>query len=365
MKQVFRGSLGIFFMLVFLAGISGSGFAMAENGQSFDEDEVFESGLNIRKVEPQEKKTEAKPAAVKPRPRQRVYSKPRVLSRAPAKKSQATVSSKTKAPVAKEKDLQAVSGKETPKDVESNIINSMLDEMEEEAEPAEEKQTAPGKTHEVEEESKTVATEQLEKASDKKTELEEEDGFPAKTDHAKSESKIPFLDSKAGEEAGSVSYLRMIISTLVVVAFIFLFAYLWKMMQTRSLGIFPKNNYPLKVLSQQMIGPRSKIVIIEALGKKYLVGATQERIQLLADLDLFGTEGVPLPQENPENRDDGDHDEDSFASKIFSQFNQTVQTPENRVTSQSMPSPSSTNISEREKAASRIREKLKSLKKFS
>lgn len=311
-----RDGVRLFFLIGTLAGFLRCGVAMAESSQSFDEDEVFESGLNIREVEPKQKKHQIKPTTVRPR------------LRPPVKKIQLTVTQKTE--TLEESKLPQAATKESPRDVESNIINSMLEGMEESTEPAGagKKQAGTGKSTE----DNVVPTEKAEGFGEKDTPV---------------------------DEAGTVGYWGMVISTLFVIGFIFLFVYLWKMVQTRTLRI-SRNNDPLKVLAQQTIGPHSKIVIIEALGKKYLVGATQERIQLLADLDLFGSEGVPLSRENPENEGE---DDSSFAARIFSHVNQTITAHEPAV--QQAQSPSHANISEREKAVSRLREKLKSLKKFS
>lgn len=92
-----------------------------------------------------------------------------------------------------------------------------------------------------------------------------------------------------------VSYQRVILSTLTIVLLMTGLAYFWRYLQGKG-GLFSGANGQLKILAQQPINVRSKILIIEALNKKYLVGATPERIQLLADLDLFSEGAAEQPE---------------------------------------------------------------------
>lgn len=120
------------------------------------------------------------------------------------------------------------------------------------------------------------------------------DGFPEKSEFIatqdQSKTKPARLDDSPQslvKKSDEPAYGQLIYSTLAIVAVIFALAFLWRFLQSKPMGLFPSQNGKLKILAQQMIGARSKVIILEALGKRYLVGATQENIQLLADLDFF------------------------------------------------------------------------------
>lgn len=345
-------------VLVFLAWTSDG---LAENGRGFDEDEVFESGLKIHSVTPEDKKTVVQPV-------------PKARSRAPSRRSssRARVRTAATAPSKPVPAKTAVSAPSAPKqgesadkgDLETNIINSMLAGMDE----GDETQSSPtSKNQNDKADLKGEAALPGGVAEDGQDAAKEEGDFPSKADYIADEStsKGVFSEDKA-ETGGEVNYVRMLVATLVIGGLIVLLAYLWKMLQTKSLRIFPKSPYPLKILSQQLIGARSRILIVEALGKKYLVGATPDRIQLLADLDLFGNEGSAesLRGEIPDTMDE--EAADTFSSRIFSQVVPKSLDPVERKNPENSPEARApAPLSEREKAAMKIREKLKHLKKYS
>jgi flagellar biogenesis protein FliO len=136
---------------------------------------------------------------------------------------------------------------------------------------------------------------------------------------------------------------RVALPTLAVIAAIAVLALLWKFMASRGGGLFASQD-KLRILGQQMIGPRSKIIIVEALGKKYLVGATHERVSLIADLDLFGTaddESAPVFSPRSELK----------RSETAPMASGASQEPDVAVSA--------------EETAEKIKERLKSLKKIS
>lgn len=135
---------------------------------------------------------------------------------------------------------------------------------------------------------------------------------------------------------------RVALPTAGVVVLIVIVALLWRAFAGRSGGLF-SNQGKLRILGQQIIGPRSKVIIIEAMGKKYLVGATHERVSLIADLDFYGSaeaDTFPADVQRPqEPRDDG-----------------RVAAPSEALREESFDAPDT---------AERIKERLKGLKKIS
>lgn len=135
---------------------------------------------------------------------------------------------------------------------------------------------------------------------------------------------------------------RVALPTAGVVVLIVIAALLWRAFAGRSGGLF-SNQGKLRILGQQIIGPRSKVIIVEAMGKKYLVGATHERVSLIADLDFYGSaEADTFPadvQRSQEPRDDG-----------------RVAVPSEALREESFDAPDT---------AERIKERLKGLKKIS
>ena len=332
-----RNLISFIYVLVVVAVLLVAGLvnsALAE----FEDDEVFDSGLEIHKVNPapQVKKPESKPAPVV-----RARRNSGTAWRRPvAKPRRATATAK---PVKSEEKKATVKPKPAvaEKPVESTIINSMLADMQDDDKPdlAKESEETPG------DQAEPVKAEHAESGIAEKTEK----NFPARSEHAikKSEQVLPFGTAPAAE---APSFLRLFVSTLVVVGFILLLAYLWRLLQSRNIRIFTKTDLPLRVVSQQLIGARSRILIVEALGKKFLVGATPERIQLLADLDLFGAEAPVTATGAPE------HDESDFHQHIMNQIHPEKPVPEAPLAEVQS---SGSFASEKERVAARIREKLK------
>lgn len=337
--------------LIFFLILCGASPAWSENGQGFDEDEVFESGLNIRSVET------AEPKQVTPAPKKSTWSAPKRVIRK-AQRSQPRGQAVKAKPVAK---AQAPA-KKSDAALESNIINSMLVGMDEETK-SDKKES--GKAQEEKAEAPVL---------DDEPQVKTKDDFPLKATYIEDEDQGRLvLEKKPDDTESGVSFTRMILATLTICVLIVLLAWLWKVLQGRSLQLFPKSQYPLKILSQQMISTRSRILIIEALGKKYLLGVTPDRIQLLADLDLFGTEGSLTG--NAEQPDDDElaatatehvQSADSFTAKMFSQGmpQPALEVEDLSEEIQVEPKPSVKPLSEREKTAMKIREQLKNLKKY-
>lgn len=344
--------------LVFFLILCGTSPAWSENGQGFDEDEVFESGLNIRTVDT------AAPKQATPPPKKSTWSAPKRAIRK-ASRAQPRAQAVKAAPVVKKAQAPV---KKPEADLESNIINSMLDGMDEGA--AKEKESA--KVDKEEAKVLVPATQPQPKI--------QEDNFPLKATYIDDEDQGRLVLEKKSEEVDSgVNFTRMILATLAICGMIVFLAWLWKVLQGRSLKLFPKSQYPIKILSQQMISTRSRILIIEAIGKKYLLGVTPDRIQLLADLDLFGTESSQAGSVDQIDEDAltpvtkaSEHVQaaDSFAAKMFSQGMpqpmMDVEELTEEFTEEVQPEPKAQvkPLSEREKTAMKIREQLKSLKKY-
>lgn len=184
------------------------------------------------------------------------------------------------------------------------------------------------------------------------------DAFPEKSKVIAAEDKEAPLPlntaSPTGLEKNATSadagYLKLTLWTLVVILVIAGLAAAMRYLQTKA-GLFPSNG-KLKVISQQMVSTRSKILIVEALGKRYLLGATHENISMLADLDFFAAEA---PREEPVETDGDSADRDDrfelarIAGAGSSQHQETL-------VRDSLP--------EAAGAALRIKEKLKNLKKL-
>lgn len=83
-----------------------------------------------------------------------------------------------------------------------------------------------------------------------------------------------------------VSFSRIILSTFMVILAIAVMALIWKFLQSRNFSLGDKSGQ-LRVIAQHPISLRSKLMIVEALGRKFLVGATQDHIQLVSDLEIF------------------------------------------------------------------------------
>lgn len=124
-------------------------------------------------------------------------------------------------------------------------------------------------------------------------------GSPKKTEFIKQDDS---LQLKSESMTVSYSYKKVILWIVILAGMLFGLVYVWKYLQNKSFGIFPRNDQ-LKILAQQAVDQKSKILIVEALGKKFLVGATQERIQLLSDLDFYGIENNPEEVGFEENMD--------------------------------------------------------------
>lgn len=200
--------------------------------------------------------------------------------------------------------------------------------------------------------------------------------FPEKTDFIEKE------DQKTGEKLGQPKvgrssnttksavkneqilddtmtsmFTKMGLMILVLVAVIFSLAFIWKFIQKKSGKLFKGQQAALQIVSQQVIGPKSKILIVEALGKKYLVGATESQIQLIADMDFYEMGG------------DVEKSGTQSSSQSTFDFAHTLNkntTPEKD--SQYKPKPKDEGQSSEEvrsQAAKRIKDKLKQMKRLS
>ncbi|OVE80824.1 hypothetical protein BVY03_05380 [bacterium K02(2017)] len=205
-------------------------------------------------------------------------------------------------------------------------------------------------------------------------------GFPEKSDFINKEdnssgevlgtktikkaSLPPKIKSNVAEFDMSNMFIKMFIGTVGLGLVVFLLALVWKWLQKKSGGFLKKGKNDLSIVSQQMIGPKSKVIIIEAMGKKYLIGATDVNIQLLADIDFYESAGDVVSDS-----------QSSLASKgTFNPVgNQNVSNIINEISHSESSKPATTGAKAKQrslisknqtKSSARIKEKLKSLKRL-
>lgn len=152
-------------------------------------------------------------------------------------------------------------------------------------------------------------------------------------------------------------FVKMGIATAILGLCVFLLAALYKFIQTKSLKLFPGTQGQLRIVSQQAISTKSKIMIIEALGKRYLVGATEHNIQLLSDLEFFDAGETATENQSQASSDQmqwssvleqASHEDDAVVASFKSR-------------DEFQPHVSKTVLP----VSSRVRERLKNLKKLS
>lgn len=135
--------------------------------------------------------------------------------------------------------------------------------------------------------------------------------FPDKTDFIKEqdEKQEDKVNTTGSVKAGNISnqvdneslsqppaYPNMILSTFMIIFAIVVLALVWKYLQSKNFRLGDASG-KLKLIAQHPISIKSKLMIVEAMGKKFLIGATQDRIQLLSDLEYDGTGAVSIKDE--------------------------------------------------------------------
>ncbi|MBF0104142.1 MAG: flagellar biosynthetic protein FliO [Deltaproteobacteria bacterium] len=145
-------------------------------------------------------------------------------------------------------------------------------------------------------------------------------------------------------------FMKMMFTTLALGVVVVLLALLWKWLQKKSGGLLMGGKgAELKIIAQQMISPKSRVLIVDALGKKYLVGATESNISLLADIDFYASSGEV---------EFGSIAEKKYVSRAVADKTSASGTD------QPAGADGTTLSGEQASAAMRVREKLKGLKKL-
>ncbi|MCP5464777.1 MAG: flagellar biosynthetic protein FliO [Deltaproteobacteria bacterium] len=124
------------------------------------------------------------------------------------------------------------------------------------------------------------------------------ESFPEKTAYIQKEDSkevvaetpvIPKVKANKPEQvAGPMDGFKdMMMSTALLGGVVIFLGFLYKKISQKASGIKSSEAKSLKVVAQQAVGPKSKILIVEAKGKTFLVGQTESQIQLLSDLDFY------------------------------------------------------------------------------
>ena len=75
-------------------------------------------------------------------------------------------------------------------------------------------------------------------------------------------------------------FLRMIMSLIIVLAIIFLLAFIVK-----KLKITPHSQKHLRSVAQLSIGPKERVVVVEVNGEQFMLGVTSNNVNLLHKLE--------------------------------------------------------------------------------
>lgn len=133
-----------------------------------------------------------------------------------------------------------------------------------------------------------------------------DEGFPEKSDFIQNEDKksdvkltsdkpksfpkAPVVQTAKSDSLDLTDMMTKMGVTVLILAGVFLaLATLWKFLQGKSGQVFKSKSSDLNIVAQQVIAPKSKILIVEAMGRKFLIGATEANIQLLSDMDFYST----------------------------------------------------------------------------
>ena len=92
-------------------------------------------------------------------------------------------------------------------------------------------------------------------------------------------------------------FVRMLMSLIIVLAVIFLLAYIVK-----KLKITPHSQKHLRTVAQLSVGTKERVVVVEVNGEQFMLGVTSNNVNLLHKLEqpiektqqLESTERVPL-----------------------------------------------------------------------
>lgn len=218
--------------------------------------------------------------------------------------------------------------------------------------------------------------------------------FPKKTDFiAKEDEKVDGeLLTKPSEVTSSLitakpsepldltdMFTKMGLSVLLLGVLVFALASLWKFLTNKSGKIFKPAQGSLNIVAQQMIAPKSRILIVEALGRKFLVGATETQIQLLSDMDFYPSETAaaenPSPAKQPARQQaQPAQSKDEFQNFLASQFEPVKTSDQSRQDTSYLPPHDIDPETERQlreartamkhSASERLKNKLRELKKI-
>ncbi|MCG7530083.1 flagellar biosynthetic protein FliO [Psychrobium sp. MM17-31] len=88
------------------------------------------------------------------------------------------------------------------------------------------------------------------------------------------------LPAAASVSAQPPDFLRMIISLVIVLAVIFVLAFVVK-----KLKITPHSQKNLRSIAHLSIGPKERVVVVEVNGEQLLLGVTSQSVNLLHKLE--------------------------------------------------------------------------------
>ncbi len=177
--------------------------------------------------------------------------------------------------------------------------------------------------------------------------------------------------------------LNTVVMTIVLVALIVGMAYVWRYLQGKTFSKMLGKPGKLKIVSEQIISQKSKLLVIDCFGKKYLLGATENNIQMLADIDLDAvvsaesdtnddeevTSNDTIEESGGADSNDNKTSETGFAQNILSQFSAKKEsdlatTPGKMFVPLSQISDVEINRVKSLKTSERIKERMKDMKKL-
>ncbi|WP_435274268.1 flagellar biosynthetic protein FliO [Psychrobium sp. nBUS_13] len=79
---------------------------------------------------------------------------------------------------------------------------------------------------------------------------------------------------------GPPDFLRMLMSLIIVLAVIFLLAFIVK-----KLKITPHSQKHLRTVAQLSVGTKERVVVVEVNGEQFMLGVTSNNVNLLHKLD--------------------------------------------------------------------------------
>jgi len=141
-------------------------------------------------------------------------------------------------------------------------------------------------------EEKEISLTQIETAANDAAQAKAE----SKKAEVKKESEIPVLTESKKKEAGSMGiWQRLMMSAVIVLVAVGALTVLLK--KYRSKHASQNKGLKIKILSQQFLGPKKSLVIVEVAGESMLLGVTDHNVSLIRTLSLLEEE---MPAQTPD-----------------------------------------------------------------